>query len=114
MSEVICEFVPKDRSFAVIRAGNVNIRFQKLGNGRIKDTNKWKPDAQVYDPAALFVPPVLFLEAYRMAAAILSPQAKKSIISFWIFAPSSSEPIFSSSIKEPRFSTSSMQISKSL
>jgi len=82
MAEVICDFLPKDKSYAIIRAGNVNIRFEPNGK-KLKITNKWKPDAQVHDPAECDVPYGLFVQACRMAAAILlSSKIKKPTISF--------------------------------
>jgi hypothetical protein len=81
MAEVACDFLPKDRSYVIIRAGNVNIRFEPNGK-KLKITNRWKPESRLQDPDTLFVPPVLFWRACRMAAAILLPsKIKKPVIS---------------------------------
>lgn len=82
MAEVFAEKVPKDKSYAVVRAGNVNIRFEVVDGEKIKVTNKWKPEARVHNSAECDVPHGLFVQACRMAAAILLPNKKqKSVIS---------------------------------
>lgn len=81
MAEIVCEFVPKDRSYVIIRAGNVNIRFEKAEE-KIRATNKWKPEARVRNHAECDVPHGLFVQACRMAAAILLPEVHKPILSF--------------------------------
>lgn len=83
MPEVLCDFLPKDKSYVIIRAGNVNIRFEKKEEKKIKITNKWKPESRIHNPAECDVPRGLFVQACRMAAAILLPsKTKKPIISF--------------------------------
>ena len=81
MAEVLAEKVSKDKTYAVVRAGNVNIRFEVIDGKKLKITNKWKPEARIHNPAECDVPHGLFIRACRMAAAILLPQAKKPTIS---------------------------------
>jgi len=57
-----------------IQAGNIAISFW-FAKGKLR-YKKYKPDARVYDPAQLWVPPVLFRKACRQAIAILKEPHK--------------------------------------
>jgi hypothetical protein len=58
-----------------IQAGNVMIIF-KFKNGKLS-YQKYKPETRIYDPAQLWVPPILFKEACRQAAGILRSKSSK-------------------------------------
>lgn len=59
-----------------IQAGNVRFVFVKTAKGT-KRVSKGKPEAQVHDPAACWVPKDIFNRVCRTAAAILSDKKKR-------------------------------------
>ena len=78
MDSVQVRRVVRDHKKAVkveIQAGNVMIIF-KFKNGKLS-YQKYKPETRIYDPAQLWVPPILFKEACRQAIAILHSKPHK-------------------------------------
>lgn len=70
--EILVEEVSDNRCRVVLRVMNVRMVFvRKLGDG-IKLVSKSKPDAQVHDPDACWVPEKMFRAACRQAGAILT------------------------------------------
>lgn len=60
--------------------GNIRIEWRR-GKDRKLVERRGKPDARVYDPAQLEIPPELYNVAVRQAYAILFPKPKQSKIS---------------------------------
>jgi len=79
--EVTGKFILDDESYVVIQAGNINIRFEKIGKDKIRFTNKWNSEVHPHRSAKCDVPHRLFVWACRVAAEILLPKIKKPIIS---------------------------------
>ncbi len=80
MNEVRVKRVSADKSRATIKVMNVEFVFTKDKSGKkIEIVSKRKPDAQIHDPDACWVPANLFNQACRQAAAILlcSKQTEK-------------------------------------
>jgi len=73
--------VSDDRSRVRFLIGNTELVLGRGPKGKIREVSRCKRDAQVYDPAACYVPPNLYKAIYIQAAAILQPkpsrQAKK-------------------------------------
>ena len=70
-NEIFVEEVSADRVSVSLRVMNVRFVFIRKPGGGIKLVSKSKPEAQVHDPDACWVPKNMFLAAYRQAAAIL-------------------------------------------
>jgi len=69
--DIIVEEVAKNRDQVSLRALNVRFVFTRR-DGFIRLVSKSKPEAQVYDPAACWVPKGVFLAVCRKAGAILT------------------------------------------
>lgn len=70
-NEIFVEEVSGDRRRVSLRVMNVRFVFIRKPNGGIKLISKSKPEAQVHDPDACWVPDHMFLAACRQAGAIL-------------------------------------------
>ncbi|MBI4709293.1 MAG: hypothetical protein HY764_03780 [Candidatus Portnoybacteria bacterium] len=62
-----------------IRVLSIHFIFASAENGRVHLVARFKPYAQIYDPASNRVPKPLFKEACRIAAARLKSQQKRSV-----------------------------------
>ena len=71
MGEIFVEEVSADRSMVVLRVMNVRFVFVRKPEG-IRIVSKVKPEAQVHDPDACWVPKSMFRAACRRAGAILT------------------------------------------
>ncbi len=71
MIEIFVEEVSKDRRKVALWVGNVRFIFTREPDGSIKLVSKTKPEAQVHDPDACWVPKNMFNAACRKAGAIL-------------------------------------------
>ncbi len=69
---IIVEEVSADRGRVSLRVLNVRFVFVRKPGGGIKLVSKSKPEAQVHDPAACWVPKNLFHVACQKAGVILS------------------------------------------
>ena len=69
--EIIVEEVSEKRRRVALRVMNVRFVFIRKPGGGIKLVSKYKPEAQVHDPDACWVPDNMFHAACRQAAAIL-------------------------------------------
>ena len=72
MIEIFTEKVSADRSKVALRVANVRFVFARKPDGSVKLISRSKPEAQVRDPDACWVPKNLFNAAYRKACAILT------------------------------------------
>ncbi len=72
VDEIIVEEVAKDRSRVALRVLNVRFVFTRKPGGGIRLVSKNKPEAQVNDPDACWVPKNLFNAACRKAGTILT------------------------------------------
>lgn len=70
--KIFVEKVSAGRDEVSLRVMNVRFVFIRKSGGGIKLVSKSKPDAQVHDPDACWVPDYIFRAAYRQAAAILN------------------------------------------
>ncbi len=70
--EIFVEEVSADRASVSLRVMNVRFVFIRKPGGGIKLVSKSKPEAQVHDPDACWVPDHMFLAACRQAGAILT------------------------------------------
>jgi len=71
MVDIFIEEVSTDRRRVSLRALNVRFVFTRR-DGFIRLVSKSKPEAQVHDPAACWVPKGVFLAVCRKAGAILT------------------------------------------
>ena len=69
--EIFVEKVSAGRDRVFMRVMNVQFVFARKPKGGIKLVSKCKPEAQVHDPGACWVPDHMFRAACRQAAAIL-------------------------------------------
>jgi len=69
--EILVEEVSDNRRKVFLRVMNVRFVFIRKPGGGIKLVSKNKPEAQVNDPDACWVPDNMFHAACRQAAAIL-------------------------------------------
>ena len=72
MDEIFVEEVTDNRCRVSLRVMNVRFVFIRKPGGGIKLVSKSKPEAQVHDPDACWVPKVMFRAACRMAGGILT------------------------------------------
>jgi len=72
--EIFVEKVSADRSQVSLRALNVRFVCRRKPSGGIRVVSKSKPEAQVHDSAACWVPKNVFDAVYQKAAAILKPR----------------------------------------
>ena len=72
MIEIFVEKVSTDRSKLALLVANVRFVFAREPDGGVKLISRSKPEAQVRDPDACWVPKNLFNAAYRKACAILT------------------------------------------
>ncbi len=70
-NEIFVEEVSDNRRRVSLRVMNVRFVFIRKPGGGIKLVSKSKPEAQVHDPDACWVPNHMFLIACRRAGAIL-------------------------------------------
>ena len=71
-SEIFVEEVSDNRCRVSLRVMNVRFIFIRKPGGGIKLVSKSKPEAQVHDPDACWVPKNLFNAACQKAGAILT------------------------------------------
>lgn len=74
MIEIFVEEVSAGRDKASLWVANVRFVFVRKPGGGIRLVSKSKPEAQVHDPDACWVPRHLFHAVYRKAGAILKPR----------------------------------------
>ena len=72
MIEIFVEKVSTDGSKVALRVANVRFVFAREPDGGVKLISRSKPEAQVRDPDACWVPKNLFNAAFRRACAILT------------------------------------------
>ena len=77
MVEIFVEEVSADRRTVSLRALNVRFVFARKPDGGIKIVSKNKPEAQVHDPDACWVPKNVFTDVWRKAGGILNPRKTK-------------------------------------
>ena len=70
--EIFVEEVSDNRCRVSLRVMNVRMVFIRKSSGGIKLVSKSKPEAQVHDPDACWVPESMFRAACQMAGAILN------------------------------------------
>lgn len=69
--EISVEEVSNNRTRVVLRVMNMIFVFVRRPGGGIKLVSKSKPDAQVHDPDACWVPKNMFIAVCKKAGAIL-------------------------------------------
>jgi len=72
MIEIFVEEVSAGRDNVSLYVGNIRFVFARKPGGGIRIVSKSKPEAQVYDPDACWVPRNLFNAACQKAGAILT------------------------------------------